>query len=494
LIGNIEVTIGIFNRGLSFQGGGKMKPACKWGYLKRKGDVLIMSLILTIILSVLAVSMAAISGTNVQLAQNHRKADRARASAESGFDIIRYWLNRVSISGLTSTEQRFNQVAISLQNELTSEGITNITTSCDGMTITIPSVTLDSENSCSFSATITPLDSETFQVDVTGVYGQIARTIRANYYIGEEGHSVFDYGVATKGPLSLSGNVELEGINVNVEASVYIVSENSNLALSIIGNSQIAGDVNIVNPLATVDLQGGQAGIGGETGQAAIDNHVDFGAPECDFPEPNPGMFETYVTSVIDANTNTSADATFENVVIAAGTNPIFSGHVIIKGVVYVETPNVVEFTGGVDITGIVAGDGSVEDNSGTNQIIFRGNVDSHPVTELPDLPQFDGLQDQTGTFVVAPGFKVSFGGSFSTLSGAIAGSGIEFFGNAGGTINGSIINYSDEQMELSGNSDLFFNRSGTSEAPAGFIPEIVLMYNPTSYSEITLSDMINFD
>ena len=468
-----------------------MRPASKSAYPKRKGGVLIISLIFTIILSALAVSMAAISGTNVQLAENHRKADRARASAESGFDIIRYWLNRVSISGLTSVEQRFNQIAISLESELTDDGITNVTTSCDGLAISIPSVSLDSENSSSFSATITPLDADTLQIDVTGVYGLITRTIRAHYYIGEEGHSVFNYGVATKGPLSLSGNIELEGINVNVEASVYIESENSNLALSIIGNSQIAGDVNIVNPLASVDLQGGQAGIGGETGQEAIDNHVDIGAPECDFPEPNPVQFESYVTSVVDANTNTSADATFENIQIVAGTNPIFSGNVILKGIVYIETPNVVEFTGGVDITGIVAGNGSLDDDSGTNEIIFRGNVDSHPVTELPSEAQFDGLRDQTGTFVVAPGFNVSFGGSFSTLSGAIAGNGIEFFGNAGGTINGSIINYSDEQMELSGNSDLYFNRSGTSEAPAGFVPEIILKYNPTSYSEITLSDVL---
>jgi len=471
-----------------------MKPAGKPTYQIRKGNVLIMSLIFTIILSALAVSMAAISGTNVQLAENHRRADRARACAESGFDIIRHWLNRVSISGLTSEEQRFNQIATSLQSELTTDGITNITTSCDGMTISIPRVSLDSVNSSSFSATIIPLDADTLQIDVTGVYGLITRTIRGQYYIGEKGNSVFDFGVATKGPLSLSGNVELEGINVNVEASVYIESENSNLALSIIGNSQIAGDVDIVNSLATVDLQGGQAGIGGETGQAAIDNHVDFGAPECDFPEPNPAQFESYVTSIVDANTDTSADATFENIRIVAGTNPIFSGNVVLKGVVFIETPNVVEFTGGVDITGIVAGDGSLNDNSGTNQIIFRGNVDSQPVTELPELSQFDGLHSQTGTFVVAPGFSVSFGGSFSSLSGAIAGNGIEFFGNAGGTINGSIINYSGEEMTLSGNSDLYFNRSGTSEAPAGFVPEIVLKYNPASYSELTLSDVLNTD
>ena len=87
----------------------------------------------------------------------------------------------------------------------------------------------------------------------------------------------------------------------------------------------------------------------------------------------------------------------------------------------------------------------------------------------------------------MAPGFHLSFGGSFNTLNGAIAGNGIEFFGNAGGTIEGSVINYSDEDMTLSGNSDLLFNRSGTVEIPAGFVPEIILEYDLTSYTEVMI-------
>jgi len=443
-------------------------------------------MIFVVIFSALAVSMATMSGTNVQIAENQRKADRARACAESGFDVIRFWLNRVSISGTTAENLRFSQIADSLQEELTSENITNVTISCNGSVVTIPSVTLDSPGQKSFYGTITPLDNETLRIDITGVCRSITRTIRAHYNFGERANNVFDFGVATKGPLALSGNIELEGVNVSVEASVYIESENSNLALSIIGNSQIAGDVSIGNPIASVDLQGGQAGIGGETGQDAINNHVSFGVPPSEFPEPDPGQFESFVTP-LDPNIDTSADATLENVRIAPNTNPTFSGQVILKGIVYIETPNVVTFTGGADITGIIVGDGNLEDNSGVNQIIFRGNVDGHPITELPMEEQFNGLHGQTGTFVMAPGFHVSFGGSFSTLSGAIAGNGVEFFGNAGGTINGSVINYSDEEMTLSGNSDLYFNRSGTTEVPAGFVPEIVLEYNPSSYSEVLI-------
>jgi len=463
-----------------------MAPTSNSARSKNRGAVLIISMIFVVIFSALAVSMATMSGTNVQIAENQRKADRARACAESGFDVIRFWLNRVSISGTTAENLRFSQIADSLQEELTSENITNVTISCNGSVVTIPSVTLDSPGQKSFYGTITPLDNETLRIDITGVCRSITRTIRAHYNFGERANNVFDFGVATKGPLALSGNIELEGVNVSVEASVYIESENSNLALSIIGNSQIAGDVSIGNPIASVDLQGGQAGIGGETGQDAINNHVSFGVPPSEFPEPDPGQFESFVTP-LDPNIDTSADATLENVRIAPNTNPTFSGQVILKGIVYIETPNVVTFTGGADITGIIVGDGNLEDNSGVNQIIFRGNVDGHPITELPMEEQFNGLHGQTGTFVMAPGFHVSFGGSFSTLSGAIAGNGVEFFGNAGGTINGSVINYSDEEMTLSGNSDLYFNRSGTTEVPAGFVPEIVLEYNPSSYSEVLI-------
>ncbi|MHC4889806.1 MAG: hypothetical protein ACYTEO_10150, partial [Planctomycetota bacterium] len=122
---------------------------------------------------------------------------------------------------------------------------------------------------------------------------------------------------------------------------------------------------------------------------------------------------------------------------------------------------------------------------SGTNRIDFLGTIVSYPVTDLPEEMQFEQLRNETGTFLMAPGFSVSFGGNFETLNGAIAANGIEFFGNAGGTIDGSVINYSGNPMTLSGNSDLFFNRSGTNQMPAGFGPEIILYYVPSSYSEV---------
>jgi hypothetical protein len=105
----------------------------------------------------------------------------------------------------------------------------------------------------------------------------------------------------------------------------------------------------------------------------------------------------------------------------------------------------------------------------------------------LPDEPQFADIRNETGTFLMAPGFAASFGGNFTELSGAIAANGVDFFGNAGGIINGSIINYSNTETTLSGDTDLQFNHSGTVNIPAGFVPEIILRYQPTSYSEVVL-------
>ena len=465
-----------------------MKTYRKHNLVARRGVAAIMALIFVTLFASLAVAMASMSDGNLKIAHNQHKAATARTTAESGLEVVRFWLNRVAMPGTVAASNRFPSLYSSLQNDITTNGITNINPVYSATTITVAAVPLDSAAQQSFAATITKIDDDNFRLDVTGTAGQISRTIRAGYSFSQRANNVFDYGVATKGPLSLSGNIDLDGVNVAVEASVYIESENHDVALSIIGNSQIAGDVSITNPDATVDLQGGQAGIGGETGDDAIENHVFTGVPPTEFPVPNAGHFSQYVQNTFDPATTPTSNVTLENILIPANSGPIsFGGNVVILGVMYIETPNVIQFTGNTSITGIIVGDGDLYDDSAVNQIEFQGSVDSASVSELP-REQFGNLCDETGTFVMAPGFHVSFGGDFESLNGAIAANGVGFSGNAGGIINGSVINYADEPMNLSGNSDLFFNRSGTTEVPAGFEPEIILQYDAGSYTEVANS------
>jgi Tfp pilus assembly protein PilX len=242
-----------------------MKATKKKAHRRRRGAVLIISMMFILIFSALAVSMVTLSDTNLQIAENQQEADCARACAESGLEVVRYWLAQVAVPGTTEASLRFYSLTDSLQTELADNCISNISTCFYGDSLMIPSVTLNSSDQKSFSASLEPsaLDPDTIHVEVTGTYGSVTRTIRVNYRFGQRAHTVFDFGVATKGPLSLAGNILLEGVSVSVDSSVYIESETSSLALSVVGNSQIAGEVSIVNPLATVDLQGGQAGIGG---------------------------------------------------------------------------------------------------------------------------------------------------------------------------------------------------------------------------------------
>jgi hypothetical protein len=453
----------------------------------RRGAVLIISMIFVLIFSALAVSMATMSGTNLQLADNQRKADGARACAESGVDILRFWMGRIYMPGTTQPDDRFSCVANFLQTDLAENGISNIPVAVDANLISIGiggnPVVLYSWPAQHFSAEIqTTSNIDILQMDVTGSARGVDQTIRVNYNFGTRAHTVFDYGVATKGALNVHGNIEMSGANVELDAGVYIESEDPN-ALEIIGNSSIAGDVHITDPDASINLQGGQATIGGETAPEAYD-HVFKGVPPTEFPVPEPDYFRHYVQNTYDPN---NVLAEYDNLIIPSGTNPITFGNVTFRGIVFIEAPNIVAFTGNTTITGIIVGNGDLSDNSGTNRIDFLGTVVSYPVTDLPNEPQFEQLHDETGTFLMAPGFSVSFGGNFDTLNGAIAANGIEFFGDAGGIIDGSVINYSGNPMTLSGNSDLFFNRSGTDQMPAGFGPEIILFYVPDSYSEVIL-------
>ena len=83
-------------------------------------------------------------------------------------------------------------------------------------------------------------------------------------------------------------------------------------------------------------------------------------------------QFDQYVTSEINSGTNMSAKATYTNVRIAANTNPKFTKQITLNGVIIIETPNVVEFAGGVDITGIIVGKGSDEDDGNAIAVVHN--------------------------------------------------------------------------------------------------------------------------
>jgi len=442
-----------------------------------RGFALVTSMIFLLVFSVLAVSVASRSNTNLQIADTHRKANKALCAAQSGLEVMRYFLGNITLERTTPSDQVISEVCNELQND------SNLPLETDGNTIDVQMISLESQQS-SFEAQITRADYDTLRVWVTGYCDDITRRVRIDFDFGDCFNPIFDYGLASRGALSMSGNVHLHGVTSASEADVYLKADGWSNALTVKGNSHIAGNVKISDSYAGVTLKGNSS-IGGETGQDAIDNHVEFGVEPPEFPEPNPDEFEPYAVNIVDSTTKTYLNATYENVRVIAGTNPTFTANFTLNGVMFIETPNIVTFQGNTTINGIIVGDGDATDDSGTNKLKFRGNVESHSVSELPAEPQFAELKEKTGTFVLAPGFDVSFRGNFSTLNGAIAGNGISFSGNSGGTVKGSLINYADTQVTFSGNSELYFDHLETDDVPAGFETDVALQYDPNSYSEL---------
>ena len=450
----------------------------------RKGAALILSMIFVLILSALAASIATFSATNVQVSDNQRQANRALVSAQSGLEVMRYYLSGIKVSGTVAPANRLQAIAAQLQSKLSSAAGTYIVSSYDASakTLTVPSVLLSSESGQAFNVTISYGDDyETVTMDITGTSRQVSRKIRTNFNFATVGNPIFDWGIATKGPLNMQGNIEVEGFNENIEASVYIESFNSILALQMTGKSSIAGKVTIANGAAIVDISNSSSVFGAQ-GAAAM-NHIKIGNDPCEFPTPNPAQFVQYIQHTFNPAVDSTSNVTLTNVEIPANANPSFSGHAVIRGIMYIRAPNVVSFTGNAEIHGLILAEGDLDNPSPANFLDFGGTVDSYDASTLPP-EQFGSLTEKTGTFILAPGFKCCFRGDFEAINGVIAASGVEFHGNAGGTINGSVINYSDDCMSLAGNTDLVFNRSGMQKCPAGFEPTNVLEFLPSSYSE----------
>jgi Tfp pilus assembly protein PilX len=461
-----------------------MAPVKKTIHQKREGAILIIAMIFVVIFSALAVSMATISGTNTQIASNQQKVDCALGSAESGLDVERYWLHTVTFPANTPENKYFSTIMNTLEANMDANSITNIV--LKKALGTISPVTLDSTTGQAFSGTMAISNTNPYILEVTATGGNtstsITRTIKVDFDIEPFEWPIFNYGLATKGPINYTGNPTTNVASEAWEADIYVESSSSGTALSVVGNTQFMGDIMIGNPAANVSF-GADVIIDGDHNQDAIDNHVQIGVDPVAFPEPDTAHFTTYATGdVINSTTDLNAYTnTLINCTIAAGTNPVFPKSVIIDGILLIESPNIVTFTQNVALNGIIVGQGDPTADPAPDRIDILGNFASGP---YPAGAEYDAIRSEDGSSIVAPGFAMSFQGNFSTLEGVVAVSGVVFTGNVNAQIKGTIINYSEQPLVIEGNASMTFDRAASTKVPAGFDTLRVLNYDPSSYNE----------
>ena len=447
---------------------------------RQTGAVLVLTLILLALASAWACSVTTMANANLHVAENHLKANRALEAAESGMEVVRYYLSQIKWSSSIASSQYFDTIVAGLGAQL--KGQTLLDLGSDG---TIPDVTLDSATNQRFSVAMKMDESNSnLLITVTGNVGQaFTHTLQVGFAVSAYEHPIFQYGMASKGPINFAGNPTTTGTTANWEADIY--SESLSLtewdvAVHLAGNANFAGDISIGSAAQFVydrDLL-----IAGDQGQDAVDNHVTQDADAVDFPTPDTARFVAYTdpSAIVDNTTDLSKGMTLTNATIEANTNPVFQRGVIIQGVLLVETPNIVTFDN-VDLQGIIVGHGDAGDAT-TNQLNFTGNFAS---TGYPSGSDFDAIKSEVGTTILAPGFAASFTGNFSAIGGVVATNGLYMNRNASASVLGSIINYSDGTATVAGNLALNFDRTKAPDVPAGFDTHRVLSFDNASYAQV---------
>ncbi len=389
----------------------------------RRGIASVLAMLFLVLFAVLALGFYSSVTTSVQIAGNEQRSNKARLAAESGVQFMRYQLAHVNIPNDSTTV--LSDLYTDLKTSL--EGTANLgshTVSLVDNTIYIPGETasyipLDTSDGTGFSATITEWNGG-IVCKVSGISGATSTTDSKSVSLEFDRVSIpsdaFDYAIASKGSISMQkGTLSgVSGVSTNDIATV-MSAKGSGVTINVSGGT-IGGDLNVVSG-GNASVTGGS--VGGTSNIAQImDDHVHTVSTPS-FPTFDTTVFKQYATNTY------SSGSTLTNVVIPAGTNPKFTGGATIQGILYIESPNTVQFRGNVNLNGFIVFEGT--NDSSQNVIDMRGNFTWGP---LPSDPQFDSLRSTTGIAILAPTTSMTMSGSAdSTVRGNVI---LGSFDNAG--------------------------------------------------------------
>jgi hypothetical protein len=305
----------------------------------------------------------------------------------------------------------------------------------------------------------------------------IGRGIEIKFQKATNAADIFNFGVASRGPVATSGQSTITGLTDPTKGSVLSTNTTSPTPVSIMGKL-VSGDVSTVSNTANI-VWGSGTSIGGTSNRTLIaTDHVHKGVPEPRFPDIDTNVYAQYAT-----NTYTSGMTQMDNVRIPAGTNPTFNGSTLIRGVLYVEAPNHVSFGGNVTVQGMIVVQNGAPLNTSANVIEFTGSVQHKAASTLP--ASFGDVRKLDGVFVLADKFLVRMWGNFGLVHGHIIASQFQMGGSAEGTIEGSIITTADLPTTIDGSADVVIASTGTTQYPAGVTFGIHYTSIPGSYLEV---------
>lgn len=192
-----------------------MSTAARTSNYRSKGSALILSMIFVLVFSALAVSFAAISGANVQVASNQHKINTALYAAQSGLECAKYLVGTVPLNWTMSNfvdDDEADDVWDTLCVYSYDEALDGKEVNYDDDELTITEMTLDGLN-----ATFTVRfcrdadDPRIIVLESTGTHdGGASRTVCMTMAITKD-REVLNYAVASRGRIWLDEGSVVHG-------------------------------------------------------------------------------------------------------------------------------------------------------------------------------------------------------------------------------------------------------------------------------------------
>jgi hypothetical protein len=453
---------------------------------RRRGMTAMLAMLFLVLFSALAVGFYAAVTMASQVSGNDQRVSQAYLAAESGMDFMRFQLARVSIPPGTPQSEILTELEKDLKEQL--HGTANFAgkeVKKTGNVIQVPAnlsdfIVTSADRTMGFRATITDWAGE-IVVKVEGRYGNtagIGRAFQMDFTRASKPTTVFDFAVASKGKVAIQKGTVTGPPGNELLASIMSGKESAP-AIAMSGGT-VGGNLTVVGP-GLASITGGK--VRDSTNAAYIlSNYVKKSDEKPEFPVVDTTVFKAYAT-----NTYTSG-TTLKNVRIPAGTNPKFTGGATIQGILYVESPNTIDFRGNVQMQGMI-----VFENKGTpanNVIDMRGNFSHLP---LPNGAEFDALRSISGIAVMAPTTSMVISGSVdSVLKGNVILGQFRNGGSADWTIDQGTLMTLDEpaagtETTLFNGKTVKFLSTGTNNQPTtGLVYSSYFKPKPVSYQEVT--------
>lgn len=189
----------------------------------RRGAVLVLAMIFLSIFSALAIAMASVSGSNVQVASNQHKVNGALHAAQSGLECAKYLAKAVTLAQTNSntvTTTQANQAWTSLCAFVQASALDGKTVPAahrftdslgSGDEMVTPALRTGVANAA-FTIRLYRYDSDprTIKMQSTGTDGPAARRVYMDMAVTKD-REVLNYAVATRGRTWLAGDVTVHG-------------------------------------------------------------------------------------------------------------------------------------------------------------------------------------------------------------------------------------------------------------------------------------------